>query len=81
MEEEVGVITVLEENRPVAMFPAPPDSHAARSLWVFLVENLRSGMEVALVHGGIRLRYHTGKKVPTEVYERIMDGPGREEEA
>ena len=76
MNEEVsGVITILENDRAVAMFLAPPDSHAARTLWIFLVENLRPGLEVTLAIGGIRLRHASGQKVPIEVYSRIMDGP------
>lgn len=77
--ETAGIVTILEDEHPVAMFPAPPDSHAARSLWIFLVESLRPGLEVALTHGGIRLRYHTGNKIPIELYEHIMDGSSLEE--
>ena len=74
-EETTGIITILQEHHAVAMFPAPPDRHTACELWVFLVENLRPGLEVTLATEDIRLRHATGQEVPIELYSRIMDGP------
>ena len=41
-------ITIVEDDRPVIMFPAPDDMYVARSLWVFLVDYLQPGFVVHL---------------------------------
>lgn len=63
-------------------FAAPADRHAARSLWVFLVENLQGGLLVELTSqdqepGLVR---QSGRRLPTAVYTAVMgegDATGR----
>ena len=72
-DEPKGVITILEDGRTVATWAAPFNSYAARQLWVFLVENLRPGLEVTLNHEHVRLRRNSGQEVPIELYKRVME--------
>jgi hypothetical protein len=55
------------------MFRAPDDSHAARALWVFLVENLKPGHVVELSSGAAELTRPSGEKIPAPLYEKIME--------
>lgn len=75
-------ITIFDEggSRPLAMFPAPADKYAARSLWVFLVDNLKPGFVVGLSINDSEgesiseLVRPSGRKVPIELYESLMEG-------
>lgn len=78
-KDDTGVIIIREDGKSQTVFPAPRDSRPARSLWVFLVENLRPGLEVELIHSNQRLVRDSGKKLSIELYRRVMDGSGREE--
>lgn len=75
-EEEKGTITIMEQGHTVTTFIAPSNSYAARQLWVFLVENLRPGLEVTLSLKHVRLRRDSGQKVPAGLYRRVMDDQG-----
>lgn len=76
------VITILDVSgsRPRMMFPAPADKYAARSLWVFLVDNLKPGFVVGLSindsegESMSELTRPSGRKVPIELYESLMEG-------
>ena len=72
-DEEKTIFTILEDGRTVTMFTAPGNVYAARQLWVFLVENLRPGLEVTLSHKHVQLRRDSGRKITPELYRRIMD--------
>ena len=74
-------ITVFDDDgRPVQMFRAPADKYAARSLWVFLVDNLRPGLTVQLAiddgagDGAAEITRSSGRKVTAELYASLMDG-------
>ena len=54
------------------MFRAPANSQAARSLWVFLVENLQHGFVVELSNGASELTRPSGDKLPPELYAKVM---------
>lgn len=70
------VITIFEQDgkRPCTMFPAPADTYAARSLWVFLVDNLQPGFVVELGDDVSEITRCSGHKVPPELYRSLMDG-------
>lgn len=70
------VITIFDEggSRPRTMFPAPADKYAARSLWVFLVDNLQPGFVVQLGDEASEITRPSGRKVPIELYESLMEG-------
>jgi hypothetical protein len=63
------------------MFRAPADNHAARQLWVFLVENLQRGwvVELSSFDGAAELVRPSGAKLPPELYAAIMDRKGGEQ--
>ena len=74
-------ITIYDkDNRPVQMFPAPADKYAARSLWVFLVDNLQPGFTVHLAiqdragDAAAEIVRRSGHKVTPELYASLMDG-------
>ena len=54
------------------MFRAPADVKAARSLWVFLVENLQPGFMVELSTGHSELAQPSGKPLPPALYAEVM---------
>ncbi|MFW5941918.1 MAG: hypothetical protein ACOC9V_06125 [Chloroflexota bacterium] len=60
-------------RRVRSMFPAPENRFVARSLWVFLVENLRPGLVVDLRNGPSVISRETGAKVPIELYKTLME--------
>lgn len=68
-------ITIFdEEKRPVLTFPAPADKYVARSLWVFLADNLQPGFIVELGDGVPEITRASGVKVPIGLYESLMSG-------
>jgi hypothetical protein len=62
------------------MFRAPADNHAARQLWVFLVENLQSGfvVELSSYDGAAELTRLSGAKLSPELYAAVMGRKGGE---
>lgn len=77
MERDKTIAIFDEEKRPVLAFPVPADEYVARSLWVFLVDNLQPGFIVELGDGAPEITRASGMKVPTELYETLM-GKGEE---
>lgn len=74
-------ITITGADSAVA-FAAPADRHAARALWVFLVENLQGGLLVELTSQDqeTELAGQSGLPLPTAVYTAVMgegDATGR----
>lgn len=68
-------ITIFDnENLPVITFPAPADKYVARSLWVFLVDNLQPGFIVELGDEVSEITRVSGMKVPIELYSSLMSG-------
>jgi hypothetical protein len=73
--EEPNVMTVSENGQGVTMFQAPDNRHVAGQLWVFLVENLRPGLNVDLSVPGLgSLKSETAVKLSAEQCADIMDG-------
>lgn len=76
------VISIFDESgtHPHMMFPTPKDKYMARSLWVFLVDNLKPGFVVTLSINDDKnetvseLVRPSGQKVPIELYESLMEG-------
>ena len=69
-------ITIFDDDgAPVQMFRAPSDKYAARSLWVFLVDNLRPGFTVQLsaADDAAEITRRSGQKVTAELYRSLMD--------
>lgn len=69
-------IVIYDESgkKPQVMFPAPADKYAARSLWVFLVDNLRPGFVVELQLADMaEITRPSGRKVTPELYQSLMD--------
>ena len=69
-------ITIYDEDgkTPRLMFPAPGEKYIARSLWVFLVDNLRPGFVVELGNEYSEITRPSGQRVPIELYESLMEG-------
>ena len=72
-------ITIFEDDQSVMVFPAPDDKYMARSLWVFLVDNLRPGF---IVHLSIdegsgevmpEIARPSGQQVPTALRRKLME--------
>lgn len=77
MNDSQNVITIEPVNNGRAggaIFRAPADNHAARTLWVFLVENLQTGFIVELSNGVSELTRPSGQKLPPELYTKVMGG-------
>ena len=76
MNTSQNVITIEptgEDGRTGSiMFRAPADIRAARSVWVFLVENLQPGFMVELSTNSSELSQASGKPVPPELYAQVM---------
>jgi hypothetical protein len=76
--ETVNEITIhaQDDRKNIPPFKAPEDGFAARSLWVFLVENLREGYEIELEIPGdsLQLSRTSGAPLPEELYRAIMRG-------
>lgn len=68
-----NVITIADlDGNPETVFRGPGDGAAARALWVYLVENLRSGLLVELDIGTEALQFPSGEKIPTDMYSIFM---------
>lgn len=75
MKDTKPTITIFDkEGQPVQMFMAPDNSYAARSLWVFLVDNLQPGFEIRLQTPQQQVMRASGQKLPPDLYARIMSG-------
>lgn len=61
-------------GHPEAMFTAPDEEVAARSLLVYLAENLRPGLVIELDIGAEKLTLPTGEKIPPKLYSAVMGG-------
>ncbi len=74
MNDSQNVITIERSNGQAggAIFRAPADNHAARALWVFLVENLQPGFVVELSNGVAELTRPSGAALPAELYQKVM---------
>ena len=76
MNTSQNVITIEpaagNETAGGTMFRAPADNRAARSLWVFLVENLQPGFFVGLSSGVNELTQLSGGKLPPAQYQEVM---------
>ena len=53
---------------------APDERRDARTLWAFLVGNLRPGLQVQLEDGTGQIVRASGEKVPVHLYERLLGG-------
>lgn len=62
------------QGNPVHSLIPPEDRTSARTLWSFLVSNLKQGIQVELDDGTGRIRHASGEKVPIHLYERLMSG-------
>jgi len=77
MNDSQNVITIepaMNGRTGGSIFRAPADNHAARQLWVFLVENLQPGFVVELSNGASELTRPSGAKLPPELYAKVMGG-------
>lgn len=69
------LIRISEQNDPMSeqvIFKAPDNSIVAKGIWMYLVENLRYGLEVELDGGMFELKRPSGVKIPADVYREIM---------
>lgn len=57
------------------IFRAPEDPYVARTLWVYLVENLKPGWLVGLHDPSGMLARHSGDRVPPKIYAAVMNLP------
>lgn len=62
------------QGNPVHSLIPPEDRTSARTLWAFLVSNLKQGLQVELDDGTGRIRRTSGEKVPAHLFERLMSG-------
>jgi hypothetical protein len=76
--ETVNEITIhaQDDRKNIPPFRAPEDGFAARSLWAFLVENLREGYEIELEIPGdsLQLSRPSGAPLPEDLYRAILRG-------
>jgi hypothetical protein len=73
MSDNMIIIEPIEAGGDAVMFRAPADNQAARQLWIFLVENLRTGfvVELSSFGGAAELTRPSGAKLPAALYEKI----------
>jgi len=68
-------IAIYDRQRnPVHSLIPPEDRTSARTLWAFLVSNLKQGLQVELDDGTGRISHASGEKVPVHLYERLLSG-------
>jgi hypothetical protein len=60
------------------IFRVADDRHVSRLLWIFMIENIRSGFIVTLQTAGGELSQASGGKVGIEEYRRHMAGASLE---
>ncbi|MCA9872489.1 MAG: hypothetical protein KC441_02510 [Anaerolineales bacterium] len=75
MNDSQNVIKIEPEGNGGAggtIFRAPADNQAARTLWVFLVENLQPGFVVELSNGVSKLTRPSGQKLPPDLYTKVV---------
>lgn len=72
--QHVISIESKEGDRGGVIFPAPADITLAKSLWVFLVENLQPGfvVELSSFDGAAELTRPSGQKLSPELYARVF---------